>query len=171
MQRLSLFCLLIPLSDTTCFGLTGHLQVYMLWLGILLLTVMRFSFLLFSYRTGPMNLWKLHRVIFSRIQRRAKRSTCPWNWLRASSPTTSSLKGCGPQNPPNLPARILFSGVYWRTGRMKANNILTGFKGQHFGWNQNITGETLGRVTANVQTRVEACLLENGGHFQNLLWS
>jgi hypothetical protein len=24
---------------------------------------------------------------------------------------------------------------------------------------------------ANMQTRVEACLLENGGHFQHLLWS
>jgi hypothetical protein len=33
---------------------------------------------------------------------------------------------------------------------------------------KNITEETLHRVTANMQTRVEACLLENGGHFQHL---
>jgi hypothetical protein len=34
---------------------------------------------------------------------------------------------------------------------------------------RNITEETLQRVTATMQTRVEACLLENGGHFQHLL--
>ncbi|PNF17846.1 hypothetical protein B7P43_G05717 [Cryptotermes secundus] len=34
---------------------------------------------------------------------------------------------------------------------------------------RNITEETLQRVTANMQMRVEACLLENGGHFQHLL--
>jgi hypothetical protein len=34
---------------------------------------------------------------------------------------------------------------------------------------RNITEETLQRVTANMQTRVEACLLENGGHFQHVL--
>jgi hypothetical protein len=34
---------------------------------------------------------------------------------------------------------------------------------------RNITEETLQRVTANMQTRVEACLLENGAHFQHLL--
>jgi hypothetical protein len=34
---------------------------------------------------------------------------------------------------------------------------------------RNITGETLCRVTANMQTRAEACLLENSGHFQCLL--
>jgi hypothetical protein len=34
---------------------------------------------------------------------------------------------------------------------------------------RNIAEETLQRVTANMQTRVEACLLENGGHFQHLL--
>jgi hypothetical protein len=45
-QRRSLFFLRIPILDTTCFGLTGRLQVYrLLWLRILLLTVM-FSFLL-----------------------------------------------------------------------------------------------------------------------------
>jgi hypothetical protein len=46
MQRRSLFFLRIPLLDTTYFGLTGHLQVYrLLWLRILLLPVMGFSFL------------------------------------------------------------------------------------------------------------------------------
>jgi hypothetical protein len=36
-QRRSLFFLRIPLLDTTCFGVTGHLQVYRLvWLRILL---------------------------------------------------------------------------------------------------------------------------------------
>jgi hypothetical protein len=30
-QRRSLFFLRIPLLDTTCFGLTGHLQVYRLY--------------------------------------------------------------------------------------------------------------------------------------------
>jgi hypothetical protein len=34
---------------------------------------------------------------------------------------------------------------------------------------RNITEETLQQVMANMQTRVEACLLENGGHFQHLL--
>ncbi|PNF32738.1 hypothetical protein B7P43_G11583 [Cryptotermes secundus] len=34
---------------------------------------------------------------------------------------------------------------------------------------RNITEETVQRVMANMQTRVEACLLENGGHFQHLL--
>jgi hypothetical protein len=46
-QRRSLVFLHIPLLDITPFGLTGHLQVYsLLWLRILPLTVMRFSFLL-----------------------------------------------------------------------------------------------------------------------------
>jgi hypothetical protein len=40
-------CSFIRHYFTTCFGLTGHLQVYrLLWLRVLLLTVMRFSFLL-----------------------------------------------------------------------------------------------------------------------------
>jgi hypothetical protein len=34
---------------------------------------------------------------------------------------------------------------------------------------RNITEETLQRVTANMKTRVEACLFENGGHFQHRL--
>jgi hypothetical protein len=44
-QQRSLSVLHIPLLDTTCFGLTGHLHVYrLLWLGILMLTLMCFPF-------------------------------------------------------------------------------------------------------------------------------
>jgi hypothetical protein len=63
-QRRSLFILHTPLLVNTCFGLTGHLQTYrLLWIRILLLTVMRFSFLLFYL---PLVIWLcgLHVVAF-----------------------------------------------------------------------------------------------------------
>jgi hypothetical protein len=62
-QHLSLF-LRIPLLDTTCFGLTGHLQVYRLSsLRILLLTVMGFSLLL-QLPLGILVLWVTRVVAF-----------------------------------------------------------------------------------------------------------
>jgi hypothetical protein len=40
------FILRIPVLETTCFGLTGHLQRYrLLWLRILLLTALSCGFL------------------------------------------------------------------------------------------------------------------------------
>jgi hypothetical protein len=57
-QRHSLFFLRTPLLDTTCFGLTGHLQVYrLLWLTILLLPVIRVSFLLLQLPLVILVMW------------------------------------------------------------------------------------------------------------------
>jgi hypothetical protein len=57
-QRRSLFFLHIPSLDTTCFGLTGQLQVYrLLWLRILLLTEMRFSFLVLLLPLVILVMW------------------------------------------------------------------------------------------------------------------
>jgi hypothetical protein len=71
-----------------------------------------------------------------------------------------SLKGCGPQNPLTLPAQILLWGLL--KDRVYANKLRT---------LQDLKEklERLWRITANMQTRVEACLLENGRHLQHLL--
>jgi hypothetical protein len=57
-QRHSQFFLRIPLLDTKCVGLTGHLQVYrLLWLRILLLTVMRVFFPPIVVACGYLVMW------------------------------------------------------------------------------------------------------------------
>jgi hypothetical protein len=58
-QHHSLFFLHIHSLDTirVCFGLTGHLQVYRLWLRILLLTVVASGYLVMWVTTSLICPW------------------------------------------------------------------------------------------------------------------
>jgi hypothetical protein len=75
--------------------------------------------------------------------------------------------------PPKSPDLISPDFFLWGLlkGRVYANKprTLQDLKDNISAEIRNITEETLQRVTANMEMLVEACLLENGRHFQHLL--